>query len=155
MTKHIEDFLNELNINILTQYSTIVSVMSTINQGIEGMNTVQVVMMSEINSIAGILYFLLQILVIIIVTSFRLFKKGRASQLVLFVLNILVELVVPGFVLLIVGTRMIRILFVFGHVLCLLKAFGRKDDSFEQMKSYMDVRLDTVRIKRIFKEILE
>lgn len=119
------------------------------------MNTVQVVMMSEINSIAGILYFLLQIFVIIIVTSFRLFKKGRASQLVLLGVNILVELVVPGFVLLIVGTRMIRTLFVFGHVLCLLRAFGSKDDNFEQMKSYMDVRLDTVRIKRIFKEILE
>ncbi len=95
MTQNIEKFLNDLNLDILSQYSSIIQVMSTINQGVEGMNTVQTFMMAEINSISGILYFLLQIILIAVVTTFRPFKKNRTHSLVIYLLNIVVELLSP------------------------------------------------------------
>jgi len=62
--------------------------METINDGIDGINTVQGFMISEIHSISGILYFLLQILLIVVVTSFKSFRKNRMYSFILFGLNI-------------------------------------------------------------------
>jgi hypothetical protein len=129
--------------------------MSTINEGVEGMSTVQAVMMSEIDSISGVLYFLSQILVIGLLTSFTPFRKNRTHSLSIYTLNILVELVSPEFLRLLIGIRIIRLFFVILHIMNLLKAFVTKENNFEQIKVYMDRRLDTNRIKRIFKEIAE
>lgn len=154
MTKNIENFLNQLNLNLISQYSSIVKAMETINQGIDGLNTVQGFMISEINTMSGILYFLLQILILMIITSFGCFRRYRFQAIAFFVANILVEVLVPNSILLFVGIKVIRILFVLLHVFSLIKAFLQRENHFAEIKNYMDGRLDTQRIKRIFKEIM-
>ncbi len=125
--------------------------MATINEGIEGMNAIQGLMISEVNSISGILYFLLQILIIGVLTSFNAFKKYRVNSFILFGINILVELIIPDFLIIAVGVKIIRIGFLFIHLVNFTQSFLARDHSFEQIKNYMDGRLDTKRIRRIFK----
>lgn len=90
MTQRIQVFLHDLNGNLVEQYSTIINVMSTINNGIEGVYTVQTLMLGGINTISGILYFVLFILIICIVTSFQTFKKIRYRSFLLFAVNLFV-----------------------------------------------------------------
>ena len=63
--------------------------METISQGVEGINTVHTFMMSEIHSISGILYFLVKLLMLAFLTSFKCFQKNRIQGFVILFINIL------------------------------------------------------------------
>ncbi len=54
-----------------------------------------------------------------------------------------------------IGVKIIRIFFVVFQLINLFQSYVSKEDNFDQIKKYMDGRLDTIRIKRIFKEIAE
>jgi hypothetical protein len=61
----------------------------------------------------------------------------------------------PEFILFFAGVKLVRIIFVLFQLGILTRSIFRRDQNFDQMKQYMDCRLETKRIKRIFKEIIE
>ena len=128
--------------------------METINQGIDGLNTVQGFMISKINTMSGILYFLLQILILMILTSFGSFRRYRFQAILFFAMNVLVEILGSDCILLLIGIKIIRMLFALLHIFNLSRAFLHRENQLTEIKQYMNGRLDTQRIKRIFKEIM-
>lgn len=155
MTNQIESFLAELNGNLIDQYKTIIQTIAIINSEIDEMNSIQVIMASEIDSISGILYFFVQLIIILVMTSFGSLRKCRLISFTLFLLNILCELLLPSILMFFLNTKFIRSIFVLAHFACYIHILFKKESNFDQMKSYCDGRFNTQKIKRIFKEIIE
>ena len=95
--------------------------MESINEGIDSINTIQGFMMAKINSMSGILYFLLQIIIIALLTSVKSLRNSRFQSFLIVGVNILAELLLPDFVVLLVGIKWIRILFAMGHLTNFIK----------------------------------
>lgn len=104
----------------------IVDSMDTINQGINGLSHVQSFMFSEISTISGMVYFLIIVLALMIITSFRCFTKSRISSFCVVALNIFVELLFADLINLIVGVKNVRLGFVLVQIGILIKAFLAK-----------------------------
>jgi hypothetical protein len=129
--------------------------METISQGVEGINTVHTFMISEINSISGILYFLVKLLILAFLTSFKCFQKNRVQGFVILFINIFAEVALPHWILVFLGVKTTRIIFVLGHFMNLFKAFLSRENHFEDLRNEINGRLNTRRIKRIFREIMD
>lgn len=151
MTQGIEKFLNQLNQNIISQYSYLVKAMEAISKGMEGINTVHSFMMSEISSISGILYFLVKLLFLAFVSSFKCFRKNRMQGFVILLVNILSEVILPDWMLFSLGIKTTRIIFVIGDLVNLVLAFINRENKFDEFRSEIDGKLNTRRIKRIFR----
>jgi len=61
----------------------------------------------------------------------------------------------PHWILFFFGVKALRIIFVFGHFMNLFKAFVNRENHLEDLRSEINGRLNTRRIKRIFKEIMD
>lgn len=97
--------------------------MKTINEGINGLSHIQGFMVSEINTISGILYFLLTILILAILTSFGCFRKSRITSFCVLALNIFLEAMFTDFINFFIGIKPVRITFVLIQFGILVKAF--------------------------------
>ena len=109
MAQTVESSLSKIQTELDTQYSSIIRVLTAIDDGIQHLNSLQYFIHAEVTSVSGILYFLTVTLVLILGSSFsKRVKERRNECLIIIGVNFLLEFLFSSIIEMLIDTKMLR-----------------------------------------------
>ena len=127
------------------------NLLAIIDEGINKITDFQGYLAAEVTSISGGVFFLLQLILLLFITSFPNYQTHRTKLVLLLCLQLLLELILPYSIINLLGLRLLRLIFIAFFGL----AMQRQTDRREKTVVAISDGYETPRVRKVVWEVVE
>ena len=148
MTEEITLFLNQLHRDIDDQYSSLQTILSAISETLEKLTLIQNYLLAEVNSINGILFYLLLFMSTSLVSSIQRFQSQRFPALAAVIVCFFIEWLFGVWIVATIGNLIFRCSVISVVVIMVFNGESKED----RISRIIYKQLDTAKMVRVLRK---